>query len=96
MMTREMMWKVLEEVADITVWEDTADEDEEGFHVTVEDFGGFDEDWCELEREYEDEEGLDAFLKMLERECVSKEGDMYVVYHFEDFDVEVGFASFDI
>lgn len=92
MMTREMMVAAVEALgADASLWEtkDTLD-------VTLEDFEGFDDDWSEVDREYDDEEAVDAFLEMLERECVSQEGDFYVVYHFEGFDVQVGYASFDI
>lgn len=92
MMTREMMVTAIEALgADASLWED-----ENMLDVTFEDFEGFDDDWSEVDREYDDEEAVDAFLEMLERECVSQEGDFYVVYHFEGFDVQVGYASFDI
>lgn len=97
MMNREMMWDALMALGDdVLVWEDSAYESESGFDVTLQDFEGFDEDWSEIDREYDDPEAVDAFLEMLDRECVSHEGDFYVVYHFEGFDVKVGYASFDI
>lgn len=93
MMTREMMVAAIEALgADASLWERS-----DGLlDVTFEDFEGFDEDWSEIDREYDDEEAVDAFLEMLDRECVSREGDFYVTYHFEGFDVQVGYASFDI
>jgi hypothetical protein len=74
-------------------------EDEDGVEVSVgiRDFDGFDEDWDEVIRELDDEEAVDRFEKMLEQECVSHEGDEYVIYyHFEGFDVSVRYDSSDI
>ena len=92
MMSYEMM------VAEIEALGDDVDmfEIDEVLHVTFEDFEGFDDEWEEIFRDYDDEEAVDAFLEMLERECVSHEGDFYVTYHFEGFDVQIGYASYDI
>ena len=93
MMTREMMLTAIEALgADASLW----DEKDYCLDVTLEDFEGFDADWSEVDREYDDEEAVEAFLEMLEAECSSREGDFYVVYHFEGFDVRLGYASFDI
>jgi hypothetical protein len=93
MMTREMMLTAIEALgADASLW----DEEDYCLDVTLEDFEGFDADWSEVDREYDDEEAVEAFLEMLEAECSSREGDFYVVYHFEGFDVQLGYASFDI
>lgn len=93
MMTREMMIAAIETLgADASLWERS----DGMLDVTLEDFEGFDDDWSEVDREYDDEEAVDAFLEMLNRECVSQEGDYYVTYHFEGFDVRLGYASFDI
>lgn len=92
MMTREMMIAAVETLgADASYY---VREDE--INVTLEDFEGFDDDWSEVDREYDDEEAVNAFLEMLERECVSQEGDFYVTYHFDGFDVQLGYASFEI
>ena len=92
-MTREMMLTAIEALGeDASLWEYS----DGTLGVTIEDFEGFDDDWSEVDREYDDEEAVDAFLEMLEAECSSQEGDFYVVYHFEDFDVRLGYASFDI
>lgn len=92
-MTRQKMIAIIKALgADASLWErfdGTLD-------VTLQDFEGFDDDWEEIEREYDDEEAVNIFLKMLERECVSQEGDFYVTYHFDNFDVVIGYASFDI
>lgn len=65
-------------------------------HVDLQDFEGFDDDWSVVEREYDDEEAVNTFREMLEAECLSHEGDFYVVYHFKSFDVKLGYASFEI
>lgn len=91
-MKNEMMVKALEEVkADVSYRMSGKD-----FMVTIEDFEGFDEDYNEIDREFVDEDAVDAFIEMLEKKCKSCEGDLYRVYHFNGFDVVVGYASFDI
>lgn len=66
------------------------------FHVTIEDFEGFSENWEEIDRELDDEAAVDYFIEMLEDTCTSCEGDYYRTFHFEGFDVKLGYASFDI
>lgn len=91
-MTYEMMLEMLEGLGNDVFF----DEVEGGFDVTVDDFEGFDDDWSEVERDFDDPEAVESFLDMLEEESLSHEGDFYVVYHFEGFDVELGYTSFDI
>lgn len=96
MMSYEQMVEVLDSLgADVSYWEEV-DEGERCLDVTVQDFDGFDEDWSEVMREYDDPEAVERFLDMLESECVSQEGDFYVWYHFDGFTVQLGFGSFDI
>lgn len=87
-----IMKKVDELKNDASMW---LDEEENELHITIEDFEGFDEDWSEVEKEV-DEEKVDAFLKMLEDECVSYEGEFYHYYKFEGFSIKLGYASYDI
>lgn len=92
MMTYEMMVATLEALG-----EDVSYSFYDGvFDVTLEDFEGFDDDWSEIDREYDDPEAVDRFEEMLEKESSSQEGNFYVTYHFEGFDVVLGYASFDI
>ena len=92
-MTREMMLATIEALgADASLW----DEEDYCLDVTLEDFEGFDENWSEIYRKYDDPKAVKRFEEMLETECLSQEGDFYVVYHFEGFDVCLGYASFDI
>ena len=92
-MTLEKMITAIENLgADASLWK----RPNETLDVTLEDFEGFDEDWAEIDREYDNPEAVNAFLEMLEAECSSQEGDFYVTYHFKGFDVQLGYASFDI
>ena len=65
-------------------------------HVDLNDFEGFDEDWDEIMRDYDNPKAVEAFEEMLERECLSQEGDFYTTYHFDDFSVKLGYTSYDI
>ena len=63
--------------------------------ITVDDCEGFDEDWSEIMRDY-DVEAVDGLIEWLEEHCISEDGDLYSYYHFEEFDVQLGYSSFDI
>lgn len=92
MMTTEMMKEAIEALGeDATMYISGTT-----FHVTIEDFEGFSEDWEEIDRELDDEAAVDYFIEMLEDTCTSCEGDYYRTFHFEGFDVKLGYASFDI
>lgn len=93
MMTREAMLATIKALGDdATIF----DEDDFCLDVTIEDFEGFTKNWDEIDRDLDNPEAVGAFLEMLETECLYKEGDFYVTYHFDGFDVEIGYASFDI
>ncbi len=67
-------------------------------HISVDfnDFEGFDDEWEEIMRDYDDEEAVEAFEEMLRKEALSVEDGFYTVYHFDGFDVKVGYTSYDI
>ena len=67
----------------------------EELYVTVEDFEGFDEDWSEIDREY-NAEAVEDFLTWLEAQAQEVKGDYYKRYYLEDVVVCVGYASYDI
>lgn len=71
------------------------DEWEDEISVTVQDFEGFDEEWHEVFRDYDDE-AVDEMLEWLEAHCDHHDGDFYVYFYFEDCEVRVGYTSFDI
>ena len=66
------------------------------YHLTLEDFEGFNENWHEVEREYDNEEAVDALLDWLETNCNEQREDFYIYYIFSDFQIIVGYSSFDI
>ena len=63
--------------------------------VTINDFEGFDENWEEVDREY-NEEAVEEFITWLEDNAYQEEGDYYKYYYLEGVVVCVGYASFDI
>lgn len=65
-------------------------------YLTINDFEGFDDDWNEIEREYEDEEAVDNVLDWLKENADEITGDFYCDYRFGDIIVRVGYTSFDI
>lgn len=69
---------------------------EGNYNLTYNDFDGFDEHWRELEREYDNEEAVDALEDWMDEHCTSKVGDFYVDYIFPGFVVRVGYSSFNI
>ena len=87
-----MLEKMVEDV-DYRVRE--IDEEKPELVITVDDFEGFDEDWSEIMRDY-DEEAVDGLIEWLKEHCISEDGDFYSYYHFEEFDVHLGYSSYDI
>lgn len=65
-------------------------------NVTLHDFEGFDDEWCEIMRGYDNEQAVENFLKMLANECISFKDNFYKDYEFGDFTVSLGYESFDI
>ena len=64
--------------------------------LTIDDFGGFDEDWSEVDREFVDANAVEGILEWLEENADYIDGNFYHYYHFGDITVEVGYTSFDI
>ncbi len=89
---KKLLMAKLAEVEDVLV-----DERKDGKEIVVivDDFEGFDEDWCEIEREY-DEEKVDALQEWLEEHCECEYGDFYRYYEFDGFSVKWGYSSMDI
>ena len=89
----EMLVMVLDRLADSGDCRFSVDGTE--FDVTMCDFDGFDDEWDEVMRDYEDEEMVDALFELLDR-AERVEGDFYHTYYFEDCTLELGFDSYDI
>ena len=64
--------------------------------LTIDDFEGFDDDWCEVDREFIDADAVEEVLDWLEENADCVDGDFYRYYHFGNIVVEVGYTSFDI
>ena len=65
-------------------------------HLTINDFEGFDGNWNEVMRDYDNPNAVDALLDWLNANCVSKVNELYITYSFDGFAVRLGYASFDI
>ena len=88
---KELVLKKLEELGEDVMVEVRDDEIE----VIVNDFEGFDDHWCEVLRDF-DEDAVGEFVDWLEEQCLEHCGDYYHYYKFDGFTVEIGYASFDI
>lgn len=91
MMTYEEVMALLETLGDDVSIEAYDDE----IYVTVEDFEGFDDNWCEVIRPY-DVNAVDKVFETLKARCVKMVDDFYIDFYFEGFSVQLGYASFDI
>ena len=91
MMTLEMVMALVGTLGDDVTVDVRGDE----VHVTVEDFEGFDDDYCEVDRDYDDD-AVDTVYEALSDACDSEEGDYYHYFQFDGFTVVWGYASMDI
>lgn len=65
--------------------------------ICFNDFDGFTDDWDEIERTFDDEEAVSAFVDMLKSECNRFERIWGPTdYYFDGFKVHTTFASFDV
>lgn len=64
--------------------------------LTINDFEGFDDNWQEIDREFEDLDAVEKVLDWLEENADRIEGDFYQYYYFGEIVVCVGYTSFDI
>lgn len=72
------------------------DVDDGHIDLTISDFGGFDDDWREIDREFVDADAVEEVLDWLEASADYVDGDFYYYYHFGDIVVELGYTSYDI
>ena len=93
MITFEMIIAQLEAVADDVSYYVSDD----GYvFVTIEDFGGFDDDGSTIDREFTDEAAVDALLEWLRSHADSRDIDLYYEYTFGSLTVHLGWASYEI
>lgn len=60
--------------------------------LTIDDLECFDEDLLVVENSNK----VDEFLEFLSNTCKSMKQDFYTTYYYDDFEVIVGYSSFDI
>lgn len=73
-----------------------SDRGDNEYAIEFDNFDGFDERGCEIFREYNKPELVDLIVGWLDENALSIEDDYYMVYHFEDCSVQVGYTSYDI
>lgn len=94
-----MMNKELEKmIAELTAYEDgwISDRGDNEYAITFDNFGGFDERGCEMDREYIKPELVDSIIDWLDKNALSIEDDFYMVYYFDGYSVQVSYTSYDI
>ena len=64
--------------------------------INFNDFEGFDEDWNEVLRDFNNPSMVSELLDFLSNNCEEVVNDFYTTYNFNDFQVIVGYASYDI
>lgn len=92
MMTYEQVLKMAEALEDDARVYDF----EDCICVDFNDFKGFDDDWSEIMRDYDDADAVKAFEEMLKAEAEEINEDFYTTYCFKGFFVKVGYTSYDI
>jgi hypothetical protein len=90
MMTMEMITAQLDRVLEDVSYE----VHEDYIDLTIEDFGGYDKHWREIEREFVDEDAVDEVLDWLEEHADKVEGDFYRYYYFGEIWNEA--ANYDL
>lgn len=92
MMTYEQVLKMAEALEDDARVYDF----EDCIHVDFNDFIGFDNNWSEIFRDYDNPKAVEAFEEMLKAEAEEVDEDFYTTYCFKGFFVKVGYTSYDI
>ena len=94
-MMKELLEMLKELGEDVSVDLFEYEDDDDTLHITVEDFEGFDEDYCEIMRDY-DADAVRKVQEWLDVHCTSKEDCYTMYYYFDGFEVRFGYASYDI
>ena len=66
------------------------------YSLTFNDFYGFDEEWNELYRDYDNPQAVEELKEWLDENCLERKDKLYSRYYFNDFIVTTGYASYDI
>lgn len=76
---------------DASVWTMT----DGSIDVIIEDFGGFDDDWNEIIRDY-DEDAVEHVFNILYNAAISITDNLYITFDMGGFKVVWGYGSYDI
>ena len=91
-MTKTEILKMLNDLGDDAYVYEHGDD----ISVDLNDFEGFDDNWSEIMRDYNNPKKVQQALDTLQRTAIIVEHDYYTTYYFEDCSVIVGYTSFDI
>lgn len=91
-MTKIEILKMLNDLGDDAYVYERGDD----ISVDLNDFEGFDENWSEIMRDYDNPKKVQQALDTLQRTAIIVEHDYYTTYYFKDCSVIVGYTSFDI
>lgn len=59
--------------------------DDKEYNLTFNDFYGFDENWDELYRDYDNPHAVEELKEWLDENCLKREDELYSRYYFDDF-----------
>ena len=94
MMTIEKIIEMLDKISeDSFYW---VYEEFKEIKLTIEDFGGFNEDWREKDRDLEDPKGVEEVLAWLEQKADFIDDEWCTEYHIGEIVVTVDYASSSI
>lgn len=65
-------------------------------NIDFNDFDGFDDEWNEIEREYNNENLVSQILNYIETNAVLIKDSLYQTYQLNDKIIVIGYTSFDI
>ena len=97
MLTMVKVIKMCGQIKDISFDVDDIGMEKPYISIIVEDFDGFDEDYSEIDREV-DWEQIHQLMQILKDNCLHYECEEYGAdtYEFEDCEVGISYASWDI
>lgn len=64
--------------------------------LTFNDFAYFDDNWNEVYRDYDNPQAVEELKDWLKENCIRCDDNLYTRYHFNDFIVILGYASYDV
>ena len=69
---------------------------ENELNIDFNDFDGFDDEWNEIEREYNNENLVNQILNYIETNAILIKDSLYQTYQLNDKIIVIGYTSFDI